>query len=160
MKPQPLALAPLENDRRFFRDENTGLIWHATNARVLYAETDRSGAVYHANHLRYFELGRATLMRDLGHPYSAVEESGFSYPIIGTGLNYYQFLNYDQAFTILTRPGRLERVRIAFDYIIVRQGEERPVADGFTLHCALNHRCVPVAIDPMTLATWNMFPRS
>ena len=53
--------------------------------RTLYADTDRSTVVYHANYLRYFEFGRASLMRDAAYPYREIEESGYVYPIIDLG---------------------------------------------------------------------------
>jgi acyl-CoA thioester hydrolase len=60
--------------------------WCGTAApRTLYADTDRSQVVYHANYLRYFEFGRASLMRDAAYPYREIEESGYVYPIISTG---------------------------------------------------------------------------
>ena len=127
MRPKPIKLLPLNDlavsgQTVFWRDENTGLVWHKTESRVLYADTDCSGAVYHSNHLRYFELGRASLMRDVDHPYIDVERAGYVYPVIRTGLNYYQTLTYDDAMWILTRPGQVERVRIRFDYAILKTG--------------------------------------
>ena len=164
MRPKPINLHPLNDPTPsqqpiFWRDEKTGLVWHKSECRVLYADTDCSGAVYHSNHLRYFELGRATLMRDVNHPYIDVERAGYVYPVIRTGLNYYQTLTYDDAMWILTRPGLVERVRIRFDYAILKNGSPAVVADGFTVHCALNSRRVPVAVDPVTLETWKNFPQ-
>ncbi len=37
--------------------------------------------VYHANYLRYFEMGRASLMRDAAYPYRGIEESASSIPL-------------------------------------------------------------------------------
>ncbi|MFH1137727.1 MAG: YbgC/FadM family acyl-CoA thioesterase [Pseudomonadota bacterium] len=159
MRPRPLQAATLNGDERFVKDAKTGLVWHRSSLRVLYADTDRSGAVYHSNHLRYFEHGRASLMRDLDHPYRAVEDLGFVYPIVKTGINYYESLGYDDLIWIHTRPGVTERVRITFNYVITRGDEPRPVCDGFTTHCALNSRRVPVAVDWKTLETWRKFPK-
>ena len=159
MRPRPLTTTRLNGDERFVRDIRTGLVWHRSSLRVLYADTDRSGAVYHSNHLRYFEHGRASLMRDLDHPYRDVEALGFFYTIVKTGLNYYEALGYDDLIRIHTRPGETERVRITFNYIITKGDDPRPVCDGFTTHCALNSRRTPVAVDWKTLETWRRFPQ-
>ncbi len=36
-----------KNDEKYVRDQTTGLIWHRTVHRTLYADTDRSQVVYH-----------------------------------------------------------------------------------------------------------------
>lgn len=39
---------------------------HRLSVRVYYEDTDFSGLVYHASHLRFMERGRTELLRDLG----------------------------------------------------------------------------------------------
>lgn len=140
------------------RDRNSGLVWHRCTNRTLYADTDRSQVVYHGNYLRYFELGRASLMRDAAYPYKEIEESGFIYPIIEVGVQYYSPLRYDDAMYVQTRPGGLERVKLQFDYIITHQQSGEIVCTGFTRHCATNASGVPVGIDPKTRQLWKNFP--
>ena len=36
--------------------------------RVIYADTDAMGIVYHTNYIRWFEIGRNELFRDMQHP--------------------------------------------------------------------------------------------
>ena len=90
MRPRPLNGEPLESDARYVRDVESGLVWHRTSYRVLYADTDRSGVVYHLNYLRYFEVGRTTLLRDANFPYREVEESGFVYPVVELGVRFHR----------------------------------------------------------------------
>lgn len=68
MKPKPFVPEFLAPDSPYVRDLTTGVAWHRSTYRTLYADTDRSDVVYHANYLRYFEVGRATLMRDAAIP--------------------------------------------------------------------------------------------
>lgn len=150
----------INGDERFVRDETSGEIYHRVFNRVLYADTDRSGVVYHANHLRYFEMGRASLMRDLGYPYAQVEDSGYVYPIVDLGLKYYNPLIYDSPMWIHTRPAGLERVRVRFEYVILHADGGELVCKGYTLHCALNEKRKPTAVDPITVKTWKAFPNT
>jgi acyl-CoA thioester hydrolase len=136
----------------------TGLIWHRCGSRILYADTDRSTVVYHANYLRYFELGRASLMRDAAYPYREIEESGYVYPIIELAIQFHESLHYDDPLWIHTRPASLERVRLQFDYIITHSETGADVCRGFTRHCALNAKGNPVAVDPKTVHLWKTFP--
>ena len=49
---------------------------HRTEYRVIYGDTDNMGVAYHANYLRWFEIGRAELFRSLGMTYKSIEEKG------------------------------------------------------------------------------------
>jgi acyl-CoA thioester hydrolase len=127
--------------------------------RTLYADTDRSQVVYHANYLRYFEFGRASLMRDTGYPYVEVERSGYIYPIISTGIDFFRPLHYDDAMLVHTRPAERERVKLRFEYVITHEESGAVVCTGFTRHCAVNAAGVPVGIDEKTVHLWETFPK-
>ncbi|MCL4478539.1 MAG: YbgC/FadM family acyl-CoA thioesterase [Deltaproteobacteria bacterium] len=143
----------------FVRDTVGKLVWHKVFNRTLYADTDRSGVVYHANYLRYFELGRSCLMRDVGYPYKEVEDSGYVYPIIDLGVTYHSPLYYDDPMWIYTRPGEISRVKVAFNYIIAHAETNKIVCIGFTQHCAINQSGWPIAIDKKTVQLWKTFPK-
>jgi len=158
MKPKPFKPKIFNDDEHYVRDQTTDLIWHRTQHRTLYADTDRSQVVYHSNYLRYFEFGRTSLMRDAAYTYKEIEESGYVYPIIDLGINFYQPLYYDDLMYIYTRPVNLERVRLQFDYLITSAEKGHIVCIGFTKHCALNLSGNPVAVDPKTVHLWKTFP--
>ncbi|MDQ1334242.1 MAG: acyl-CoA thioester hydrolase [Thermodesulfobacteriota bacterium] len=159
MRPKPFLPETFNNDDRFVMDRTEGLVWHRCNNRTLYGDTDRSQSVYHANYLRFFEIGRASLMRDSGCSYREIEESGLIYPIIEAGIQYYSPLYYDDVMWIYTHPDKIERVRIQFNYIITHADSNDIVCKGFTRHCAINASRKPVAIDPKTLRIWKAFPK-
>jgi acyl-CoA thioester hydrolase len=159
VKPKPFRPVPFDDDARFVRDATTGEVWHRCPHRTLYADTDRSEVVYHSNYLRYFELGRASLMRDAAYPYREIEESGFVYPIIDLGITFHAPLYYDDPIWIHTRPITLERVRLTFDYLITHGETGRLICRGFTKHCALNRKGLPVAVDEKTVHLWKTFPK-
>lgn len=158
MKPRPFIPEELGNDDPYVRDRETGLVWHRCRKRTLYADTDRSAVVYHANYLRYFEFGRTSLMRDAAYPYREIEESGYVYPVIEMGVQFHGPLHYDDLMLIYTRPAELERVKLRFDYLITHLETGRVICIGFTRHCALNSSGKPVAVDPKTVHLWKTFP--
>ena len=49
--------------------------------QLLYADTDMMGVMYHANYLKWFELGRTQLIEDLGFSYVGMEEKGYFAPV-------------------------------------------------------------------------------
>lgn len=159
MRPKPFIPEILNGDDRYVRNKSDGQVWHRCLHRTLYADTDRSQVVYHANYLRYFEFGRASLMRDAAYPYREIEESGYVYPIIEIGITYHSPLYYDDAMWIHTRPSVMERVRLRFDYIIVHEKTGGIVCKGFTRHCAINKDGIPVEVDAKTIHLWTIFPK-
>jgi len=159
MKPAPFVPAPAKQGEAFVQDENGGSYWHRCRQRTLYADTDRSQVVYHANYLRYFEYGRASLMREIGYPYREIEQSGYVYPIIEVGVQYYRPLYYDDPMVIYTRPSELERVRLRFDYVITHEESGQIACKGFTRHCAVNANGTPVEVDEKTAGIWEKFPQ-
>jgi acyl-CoA thioester hydrolase len=158
MKPKPFVPEILNGNPKYVKDRTSDTVWHQCRTRTLYADTDRSQVVYHANYLRYFEFGRATLMRDTAYPYKEVEESGYVYPIIKVDIDYFRPLHYDDAMVVYTRPSVLERVRLQFDYVITHHESGDIVCKGFTRHCAVNTSGTPVEVDPKTVQLWETFP--
>ena len=159
MKPKPFITQPNDEQKPYVRDKTSGLVWHRCEMRTLYADTDRSQVVYHAHYLRYFEFGRASLMRDAAYPYKEVEESGFVYPIIKVDIDYFRPLYYDDPMYIHTRPIGLERVRLQFDYVIIHGETGDIVCKGLTCHCATNASGTLVEVDPKTVRLWDIFPK-
>jgi acyl-CoA thioester hydrolase len=101
-------------------------------ARVLYADTDRMGVVYHATYLRWFEAGRAAYMRRRGSSYLAVEESGVMLPVIEANAVYLKPARYDDVLRVTARLGEVRRAQLRFDYEITKDGV--PLVRGFTRH--------------------------
>lgn len=157
MRPRPFDPQLLERPD-FVRDGNSGRVWHRCELRTLYADTDRSQVVYHANYLKFFEFGRASLMREFNYPYKKIEESGYIYPIIETALNYFSPLYYDDLMYIHTRPTEIQLVKLRFDYLIARADTYEICCTGFTRHCAVNGKGIPVEIDGKTIRLWREFP--
>jgi len=159
LKPKPFTPEPMDGKEPFIRDTTTNLVFHRCSLRTLYADVDRSQVVYHANYLRYFEFGRASLMRDAAYSYREIEDSGYVYPIVEIKVNYFNPLYYDDLMYINTRVSEVERVRLCFEYIITHGETGAIVCKGFTRHCALNSSGIPVEVDEKTMYLWHIFPK-
>ncbi len=158
MRPKPFKPEVPDENRPYVKDITTGLFWHRTGHRTLYADTDRSQVVYHANYLKFFEQGRASLMRDVAYSYREIEESGYIYPIIEIHADYFAPLYYDDCMWIHTRPATLARVKLQFDYVITSRDYDKIICKGYTRHCATNASGVPVGVDDKTVRVWTEFP--
>ncbi len=113
-------------------------------ARVLYADTDKMGIVYHASYLRYLEMARVELMRDAGVPYSELEDVGLALPLSELAIRYQSPGLYDDVMTLEVGLSLVTPVRVHFDYrVCVRPGDRRDLAHELVLlHAQTRHGCV------------------
>ena len=158
MRAPEFRAIPYPGDTRYVRDEITGLVWHRVAYRILFADTDRTGAVYHGSYFRFFELGRASLLRDAGFPLRQVEAGGYVYPIFQLGLDFFRPIAYDAPIFVHTRFRELARVRVDFDYLVTQAEAGTVLCRGFTRHCATDQKGRPVAVDPDTVGIFQRFP--
>ena len=108
------------------------------SVRVRYADTDRMGVVYHANYFTYFESGRAELIRRIWKPYLELERSGVVLPVVEAGCRYLQAAEYDDLLTVCTKVAEATGARLRFEYTIFKNDGERPLAQGYTVHCFMD----------------------
>ena len=76
--------------------------------RVYYEDTDASGIVYYANHLKYAERARTELLRALGldHP-ALLERFGLVFAVRRCLADYRAPARLDDALEVITRLARL-----------------------------------------------------
>ncbi len=84
--------------------------------RVLYADTDQGGIVYHANYLRFFEAARAELLRALGLPYADVERQGYVFPVVEVTLRHRRPSRYDDVLFIEVSVAALSPMSLTLTY--------------------------------------------
>ena len=111
---------------------------HHTNYRVIYADTDNMGVAYHANYLKWFEVGRTEMFRSYGLPYKAIEGKGMSMPVAEVFCKYIAPAEYDDVITIETAVDPSFRAGMKFDYRIVRAEDGKELVKGFTKHAFVN----------------------
>ena len=113
---------------------------HKTTYRVIYGDTDRMGVAYHANYLRWFEIGRAELFRSLGMTYKFIEEQGFYLPVAEVNCKFISSAQYDDLILIETTIDNGVRGGIKFNYRILRSPDETELVRGFTRHAFMDRK--------------------
>jgi len=108
---------------------------HRFEIRVRYGDTDQMGWAYYGNYLRWFEIGRAEMLRSLGRSYREVEEDlGVLMPVLEARCRYFHGARYDERVTIETGLLDHGRATMRFGYRV--RGEDGEVcAAGLTAHC-------------------------
>ena len=128
------------------------MIESRTQIVVRYAETDMMGVVYHGNYLPWFEVGRTTLLKEMGLPYRQLEADGYRLPVLEISAKYLRPAVYDDTITIVTllREKPLLRIRLEYE---VRRGVEL-LATGWTVHAFIDREGKPVRPPATALAVF------
>ena len=106
-----------------------------TKLRVRYAETDKMGVVYHANHFIWFEVGRVELLRQLGFSYRDMEEKDRCFiAVVDARCRYKAPARYDDEITVRTHLKNLRESVIHFAYELIRTDDGVLLAEGETVH--------------------------
>ena len=92
-----------------------------TKVRVRYADTDKMGVVYYSNYAVFYEVGRTEMFRELGIPYSLLEERGVALPVVELVSNYHKSARYDDLITVETSVETLPTVKIKINYRILSE---------------------------------------
>ncbi|AXH99163.1 acyl-CoA thioesterase [Sporosarcina sp. PTS2304] len=86
---------------------------------VRYAETDQMGVVYHANYLIWMEIGRTTLIQDLGFHYAQLEKDGYLSPVTEVSVKYKTSITYGETITVRTWVQSHGKLRTTYGYEIL-----------------------------------------
>src|SRR5258705_5607295 len=105
-----------------------GAAVHRYIIRVRYADTDQMGFAYYGNYLRWFEIGRAEMMRSLGRSYRDIESQGIWLPVLEARCRYLSPARYDDEVAIETGVLELNRASVRFGYRIRRADADELLA--------------------------------
>ena len=121
--------------------------------RVRYAETDQMRVAHHASYLVWFESGRTELIRASGRSYAQIERDGWLLVVVEARCRYLRPARYDDVLTIRTHLAALGRATIEFGYQVVRKEDGEVLAEGATVHAAVDRTGRPRRI-PQEIRRW------
>ena len=133
---------------------------HRFEIRVRYGDTDQMGFAYYAHFLRWFEIGRAEMLRALGTSYRAVEEAGTSLPVVEACCRYLKPARYDDLLRLETGVQELNRASVRFAYRVLRDVDGELLAFGHTEHCFLGRDGRPGRPGPELAGLLRRAPRA
>jgi acyl-CoA thioester hydrolase len=97
----------------------------AAQIRVIYADTDLMGVVYHGTYLRYLEHARVEFIRSLGFAYADLERMGVGLPVIDLSVSYLAPALYDDIVSVEVGLAKLSFARLHFSYRLSIQPGDR-----------------------------------
>jgi len=101
--------------------------------QLLYADTDMMGVIYHANYLKWFELGRTQLIEELGYHYLDMEKAGYYAPVYKVEVTYKKAVRYGDKVFVKTWVEENQGLKTVYGYQIVND-LEAVCAEGITTH--------------------------
>lgn len=95
---------------------------HRLIVRVYYEDTDFSGLVYHASHLKFFERGRSDYLRLLGihHHELAAQETPLVFAVAEIHIRYRAAARIDDILTVTSRLTGLKGAQLFVEQAITR----------------------------------------
>jgi acyl-CoA thioester hydrolase len=122
------------------------MVEHKTLVRVIYADTDAMGVVYHTNYIKWFEVGRCELLRSIGYPYAKLEEEGILLPVTECGCKYRLPAVYDDILEVTASITELKGATVTLEYEIRRQKTGELLVTGFTKHAVTDPNFKPIRL--------------
>ena len=114
---------------------------HRLTVRVYYEDTDFSGAVYHANDLRFMERARTEMLRDRGLEQGASlrgeAEERFGFVVRAMTLDFLKPAHMDDLLTIETRLDKVTAATLELAQTVLR-GDEVLVSATTRVACVID----------------------
>jgi acyl-CoA thioester hydrolase len=123
-----------------------------TRLRVIYADTDAMGIVYHGSYIKWFETGRTELMRSLNIPPHAADDDPCYFPVTKLSCHYLFPARYDDELIVQTELCELRRASIMFHYTVLNVADGKVLVRGSTLHACTDRRGRIIRIPPTVVS--------
>ena len=129
---------------------------HKIQIKVRYCETDQMSFVHHSNYVKYFEMGRISLLKKIGISYKNMEAQGIINPVIDVKINFRKPALFDDDLILTTTLKKLPSYMIEFNYQIHR--EKELLTHGYTKLIFLNSenkkpiRCPDYILEKIKMA--------
>ncbi len=107
---------------------------------VNFYDTDAMEVVHHSNYIRWFEIGRVEFLRAAGITLNELMDDGIVFPITDVSAKFHSRGRFDDVLIIETTPSALTKVKMAFDYRILKKGEEAVLVTGHTQNVFTNRK--------------------
>ena len=91
---------------------------HINEVRILYADTDAYGVVWHGSYIKWFEIARVELSEMLGLPLEELEKQGVTFPVVDLNLRYKSSAWFNERIIIETTIEELKNTSVKFKHTV------------------------------------------
>lgn len=110
----------------------------STEIRVRLPETDVMGIVFHGYFFTYMEVGRMDYLRNLGLTEDVKPIKGFDNVVVHVACDFRSPARFDDPLVIGVRIAEIRKTSFKFQFRILHKRENRLVAIGESVHCAID----------------------
>ena len=121
-------------------------MFHSSNYRVSYGDTDQMAVVYYGNYLEFFERSRTEMLRDCGLPYNELERRGWLLMVIESHCRHFAPARYDDLLTFKSSVAEITRVRIKIVTRVYR--DDTLLAEGYVVLGSVDKNYRISRLDP------------
>ena len=90
---------------------------------IEFFDVDPMRVVWHGNYIKYFEIGRRSLLEKIGYCYGEMEESGYAFPVIEISAKYLGSLRFRDRALIKTILAEYEnRLKLLYEIRNIETG--------------------------------------
>lgn len=123
---------------------------------VRYAETDQMGIAHHSNYPIWYEVARTELIKKMGLSYTQMEQKGVIVPLVELQCKYLSAAYYEDKLIVEVSLKSVSPVKLEFEYCIYREGEEKPINVGRTVHALVGKDLKPMNVRKMHPSIYQM----
>lgn len=106
------------------------------------------GVVYYGKFLTWFEVGRVSLLRDVGFAYEEWVRRNLQFPVVQAQVDYKASAKFDDEVLVKTRIASIGNTSIRFENEIYKMPEKALLATGHTVHVLTNGKGEKVTFTP------------
>jgi len=119
--------------------------------RVAASDCTVGNHVYYSRYLDWLEAARNELLRALGHPITALMESGVLLPALDARLQYRGAARFDDRILVRLWIAEVSRIKITFAADILNADTGKTLVSATTVHVCTNRADKPHRLPPALL---------
>lgn len=119
------------------RNELAPALTVSANVEVPFHDVDAMNVCWHGHYLKYFEVGRAALLRKFDYDYREMQASGYLWPVVEAHLKYVRPAVYGQQLEVRAQLLEYEN-RLKIGYEILDRTTAARLTKGYTIQVAVS----------------------
>jgi acyl-CoA thioester hydrolase len=117
--------------------DQPGALAASAIVEVPFHDVDAMEVCWHGHYLKYFETGRAALLRKFDYDYPQMRASGYMWPIVEAHLKYVRPAMYGQRLEVRTQLLEYQnRLKVGYEIVDLASGTR--LTKGYTIQVAVD----------------------
>ena len=111
---------------------------------VAFHDIDSMGVVWHGNYMKYFEIARCAVLREIDYDLPQMKNSGYAWPIVDIRSRFVSLVRYGDKLEVTAIIAEWH-MRLLIKYLVINKTSQQVATRGQSVQ-------VPLDMKTMTLA--------